>query len=84
MVKGRKVLPGVACLEMARAAVEEAASTRSTDPSKVSSLRHQLRHGMAGQARIQLKIVVWARSVVVGELPLDVHIGLFPEENGQI
>ena len=33
---------------------------------------------------IQLKNVVWARPIVVREQPQEVHIGLFPEENGEI
>ncbi len=65
VVQGQKVLPGVAYLEMARAAIEQAA--------KVS-----------GATGITLKNVVWARPIVVKDDPVDVHIGLFPEENGEI
>jgi polyketide synthase PksN len=67
VVKGQQVLPGVAYLEMIRAAVEEAAGSLEEDKS-----------------RIQLKNVVWATPIVVREAPAHVHIGLFPEENGDI
>jgi polyketide synthase PksM len=67
VVKGQRVLPGVAYLEMARAAVEQA----------VGSLEE-------GQTGIRLKNVVWARPIVVGDQPNRVHIGLFPEDNGDI
>ncbi len=67
IVKGQRVLPGVAYLEMARAAVEQA----------VGALEE-------GQTAIRLKNVVWARPIVVGDQPTKVHIGLFPEENGDI
>lgn len=33
---------------------------------------------------IRLKNVVWARPMTVGDNPADVHVGLFPEENGEI
>lgn len=65
-VKGQKVLPGVAYLEMARAAVEQAAGA--------------LKEGTKG---IRLKDVVWIRPVVVDE-PIDLHIGLYPEDNEEI
>lgn len=60
-------MPGVAYLEMARAAVEEASA--STE---------------GGPASIRLKNVVWARPIAVNSHAQEVHIGLFPEENGQI
>ena len=37
-----------------------------------------------GQATILFKNVVWARPIIVGEVPVRVHIGLFPEESGGI
>jgi acyl transferase domain-containing protein/tryptophanase/acyl carrier protein len=69
VVKGQRVLPGVAYLEMVRAAVEQAVGALGED-----------------QAGIRLKDVVWARPIAVGEQPVRVHIGLFPEngDNGQI
>ncbi|MBN4053159.1 polyketide synthase dehydratase domain-containing protein, partial [bacterium AH-315-L15] len=67
VVKGQRVLPGVAYLEMARAAVDQAAVALEE-----------------GQTGIRLKNVVWARSIAVGEQPVQVHIGLFPEDNGEI
>ncbi|GBF32534.1 polyketide synthase of type I [Desulfocucumis palustris] len=67
VVKGQRVLPGAAYLEMARAAVEQATVA--------------LKEGQPG---IRLKNVIWARPIAVGELPVQVHIGLFPEDNGEI
>ena len=67
VVKGKKVLPGVAYLEMARAAVEEA-----------SGSAEQI------QTSILFKNVVWARPIAVNSHAKEVHVGLFPEENGQI
>ncbi|MFC1851060.1 SDR family NAD(P)-dependent oxidoreductase, partial [candidate division CSSED10-310 bacterium] len=67
VINGKKILPGVVYLEMARAAIERAA-------------------GISGnkQAGILLKNVVWARPIVVEDEPVNVHIGLFPAENGEI
>jgi polyketide synthase PksN len=67
VVKGQRVLPGVAYLEMARAAVEQAAGVLTDD-----------------QTVIQLKNVVWIRPLAVGEQSVKVHIGLFPEDSGEI
>nr|WP_255298241.1 SDR family NAD(P)-dependent oxidoreductase [Brevibacillus dissolubilis] len=67
VVNGRKVLPGVAYLEMARAAVERATG-----------------EWQAGETVIRLKNVVWASPIHVDETPVEVHIGLDPEENGEI
>ncbi len=67
VVKGEKLLPGVAYLEMARAAVEEVAGSTQKD-----------------QAGIQLKHIVWVQPMAVNGHAQEVHIGLFPEENGQI
>jgi polyketide synthase PksN len=67
IVKGQRVLPGVAYLEMARAAVNQAAGFLET-----------------GKTGIRLKNMVWAKPITVGDQPVHVHIGLFPEENGEI
>lgn len=67
VVKGMRVLPGVACLEMARVAVEKAAG-----PIKDS------------QTGICLKNVVWIRPITVSDEPIQVNIGIIPEENGEI
>ncbi|WP_155661194.1 PfaD family polyunsaturated fatty acid/polyketide biosynthesis protein, partial [Priestia megaterium] len=67
VVKGKCTLPGVAYLEMARAAVEQAA-----------------RNLQDGRTGIRLKNVVWAYPIVVGNQSIQVHIGLFPEKNGEI
>jgi acyl transferase domain-containing protein/NAD(P)-dependent dehydrogenase (short-subunit alcohol dehydrogenase family)/acyl carrier protein/ubiquinone/menaquinone biosynthesis C-methylase UbiE len=71
-VKGEAVLPGTAYLEMARAAVEAsypAASTRSTAKN---------------QSGLRLKNVVWVRPLTIGEQPVRVHIGLYPDANGEL
>ncbi|MBN4053213.1 SDR family NAD(P)-dependent oxidoreductase, partial [bacterium AH-315-L15] len=67
VVKGQRVLPGVAYLEMARAAVAQVAGALED-----------------GQTAIRLKNVVWARPITVGDQPVQVHIGLFPGDNGEI
>ncbi|UJF34777.1 SDR family NAD(P)-dependent oxidoreductase [Paenibacillus hexagrammi] len=66
-VKGGKVLPGVAYLEMARTAVY-----------------HALGNMHEAKAQILLKDVVWIRPVVVADLPVEIHIGLYPKEDGTI
>ncbi|QMU78253.1 SDR family NAD(P)-dependent oxidoreductase [Streptacidiphilus sp. PB12-B1b] len=63
VVKGRKVLPGVACLEMARAA---AALTLGA-----------FEHGGGGDG-IALRNVVWARPVVVDAEPVTLVTSLAP------
>jgi acyl transferase domain-containing protein/tryptophanase/SAM-dependent methyltransferase len=67
VVKGMHVLPGVAFLEMARAAVEQAAGVLAED-----------------ETGIRLKDIAWVRPIVVGDQPIQVHISLFPEDNGEI
>ncbi|MEW9701804.1 SDR family NAD(P)-dependent oxidoreductase [Paenibacillus sp. SI8] len=66
-VKGRKVLPGVAYLEMARVAVNQAAGKL-----------------YEGKTRVRLKDVVWIRPVVVADQPVQIHIGLYPKDDGTI
>ncbi|WP_409174764.1 SDR family NAD(P)-dependent oxidoreductase [Brevibacillus fortis] len=67
VVNNQRILPGVAYLEMARAAAEQATAALTEEPAK-----------------IQLKNVVWTRPLVVGDQPAQIHIGLVPEENGEI
>jgi len=67
VVKGQKVIPGVAYLEMARIAVEHAAGLLK-----------------AGQNGIRLKNIVWVRPIIVNDQPVQVHIGLYPEDNEKI
>ncbi|MED1797208.1 SDR family NAD(P)-dependent oxidoreductase [Brevibacillus porteri] len=67
VVKNQRIVPGVAYLEMARAAAEQATAALTEEPAK-----------------IQLKNVVWTRPIVVGDQPVQIHIGLVPEENGEI
>ena len=72
IVKGQRVMPGVAYLEMARAAVE-AALDATVDGVPAGA-----------DTGIRLKNVIWARPIVVDAQPVRIHIGLFPEENGEI
>jgi polyketide synthase PksM len=65
VVNGQKVLPGVAYLEMVRAAVEAAATGGLANDRMM----------------IKLKNVIWARPIGVGEQPAQVHIGLYPEDD---
>jgi len=65
VVKGQRVLPGAAHLEMARAAVVQAT-------------------GKEVQSQLKFKNIVWAKPVIVGEEPVKVNIGLYPEENDDI
>ncbi|MCP3923114.1 MAG: SDR family NAD(P)-dependent oxidoreductase, partial [Desulfobacterales bacterium] len=67
VVKGQRMLPGIAYLEMARAAIEN--STEALRDSNV---------------RIRLENVVWGRPIAVGDEKIQVHIRLFPEDNGEI
>ncbi len=68
VIKGQKVLPGVAYLEMAQTALALALGDKAGE----------------GRTGIRLNNVVWARPIAVGEEPLAVHIGIYPEENGNI
>ena len=63
-----KILPAVAYLEMTRKAVELAVGKEMGEERRV----------------IRLKNIIWARPAVVEEKPLKVHIGMFPEDNGDI
>ncbi len=66
IIKGQKVLPGVAYIEMARAAVAQALGLSAEE-----------------QTAIRLKNITWIRPIVV-QVPTNVNIGLYPEENGEI
>ncbi|MEG7378239.1 SDR family NAD(P)-dependent oxidoreductase [Bacillus subtilis] len=67
VVQGQKILPGVACLEMAREAAEKAAGD------------------LEGEQRVvSLKDIVWIRPITIGSEPKEIHIGLYPEDNGDI
>ena len=65
-------MPGAASLEMARIAV-----TAALDSITAATLKN-------GQAAIQLKDIIWAQPILVGEQPVQVHIRLFPETSGEI
>ncbi|ATF14554.1 non-ribosomal peptide synthetase [Brevibacillus brevis X23] len=67
VVKGKKILPGVAYLEMARAAADLAAGVLEEE-----------------QFTIELKNVGWAQPIVVEDKPVQVHIGIYPEDNGDL
>ena len=75
VIAGEKVMPGVAYLEMARAAIEQASGI-GAGPRR--------RPGDSKPILAQLKHIVWSRPIVVGDRPVSVHIGLFPEESGEI
>jgi polyketide synthase PksN len=64
LVKGQRVLPGVAYLEMARAALQEATGVLQEE-----------------KIQIQLQNIVWRRPITIRENLVQVHIGLYPEEN---
>lgn len=72
VVNGKRILPGVAHLEMARAAVEMATGGQAA--------------GIAGQQQVlwRLDSVVWIRPLMVEDNPLEVHIRLQPEDHGEI
>lgn len=67
VVNNEKILPGVAYLEMALAAVGESLGVKEGSGSAIS-----------------LKNIVWTRPIIVRNQPQKVHIGLFPQENGEI
>ncbi|MBY0088466.1 non-ribosomal peptide synthetase [Brevibacillus brevis] len=67
VVKGKRILPGVAYLEMARAAADLAAGALEDE-----------------QYVMELKNVVWAQPIVVEDTPVEVHIGIYPEDNGDL
>src|SRR5262249_41626636 len=62
-------------LEMARAAVERASGAGSSPRRRACDSEPMV---------AQLRDVVWTRPIVVGARPVTVHIGLFPEESGEI
>jgi polyketide synthase PksN len=66
IVQGKRVLPGVAYLEMARAAIAQALGEGQTS------------------AALHFMNVVWARPLVVEQDPVQVHMNLYPEADGQI
>ena len=74
LMQGRRVLPGVACLEMARAAVESATKTMRFVAGAAGSL-------VEGRVGIRLQNVVWGRPIIAGEQPVPVRISLYPEDN---
>src|SRR5439155_1119261 len=69
VIQGQRVVPGVAYLEMARAAVERALELRGAE---------------GAWRRVRLEDVVWVEPLVVGEGGVEVHIALIPEETGAI
>ncbi|WP_243794765.1 SDR family NAD(P)-dependent oxidoreductase [Saccharopolyspora gloriosae] len=62
-VRGARVLPAVAYLEMVRAAAEQALGAE------------------AAGAVLNLRDVAWTRPIVAGAQPVDVHVGLAPEDS---
>ena len=72
MIKGRRGLPGAVIPEMARVAV-----TAALDLETAVTLKDS-------QAAIHLKDIIWAQPLLVKEQPVQVHIRLYPEINGEI
>ncbi|PYS30179.1 MAG: hypothetical protein DMG11_06165, partial [Acidobacteria bacterium] len=70
-IDGRRLLPAVAYLEMAREAVARAV-VRSVD------------NGEPEARSLGVRNVVWLRPLVVGQEPVEVHIRLFPEDEGEV
>ncbi len=75
VVAGKKFLPGVAYLEMARAGVERSGVERSGVERAM---------GVPGgkRPRMVFKNVVWARPIALEEDPLDARLDLFSKEDG--
>ena len=69
VVKGQRMMPGVAYLEMARAAIREAFGKKTTSEEMVG---------------LRLSRVVWMRPLVVNLQPVGVHITLSPLNNTTI
>ncbi|WP_087913539.1 non-ribosomal peptide synthetase [Paenibacillus donghaensis] len=67
VIDGKLMLPGVAHLEMARAA----ALLATSQPVDACT-------------GVCVKNVVWSRPVIQGNGPAEVHIGLYPEDSGDI
>jgi polyketide synthase PksN len=68
VVRGRKMLPGVAHLEMARAALGEALSM----------------DGGVEVNGLHLRNVVFSRPIVVGDAGLEVQVGVRPDADGEL
>ncbi|MCP4400780.1 MAG: SDR family NAD(P)-dependent oxidoreductase, partial [bacterium] len=69
VVNGQAVLPAVAYLEMARAAVARSSGFLQEKQA---------------QSKMSLKNIIWARPIIVGEEAVHVHLALFPEDHGTI
>ncbi|AEI40434.1 SDR family NAD(P)-dependent oxidoreductase [Paenibacillus mucilaginosus] len=68
VIQGRRILPGVACLEMARASLEESEGGQTTEENRV----------------LRLKQVVWLRPFSITEGMAALQIRLKPEERGAL
>ena len=68
MIKGQRILPAVAYLEMARAAVREAIGDGE----------------MLEPSQVRLSNIVWMRPLIVSSQPVTVRIALEAQENGTI
>jgi acyl transferase domain-containing protein/acyl-CoA synthetase (AMP-forming)/AMP-acid ligase II/acyl carrier protein/ubiquinone/menaquinone biosynthesis C-methylase UbiE len=87
VIMGQRVLPGVAYLEMARAAVAAALNVMAFNTDATNATTFDA--ASAGSSKesntmIRIRNVVWAQPIVVDEEPVQVHIGINPEENGEI
>jgi acyl transferase domain-containing protein len=72
-VHGDKVLPGVAYLEMARAAIDHARGTYKRG-----------HRASAESASVLLSHIVWLQPVVAGPAGIELHINLQPQNNDEI
>ncbi|MGD0098084.1 MAG: SDR family NAD(P)-dependent oxidoreductase [Terracidiphilus sp.] len=69
IVKGQRVLPGAAYLEMVRAGVEQAAVPKKK---------------LNGTFGLRLIDVIWVQPVLASGEPVEIHLGLHPAKNGEI
>ncbi|MCX7293788.1 type I polyketide synthase, partial [Janthinobacterium sp.] len=67
-IQGRRVLPGAAYLEMACAALRLA----------------QGASGRQEDGRVRLRNIVWPQALAVDGQPVELHIGLYPEDDGMV
>ena len=74
-INDHRAFPGVALLEMARAAVE--AATMAPDIGVIETLTDN-------RKAIRLKNIVWVGPIIVREQPINLHIRLFLDENNTV
>ena len=82
VVNGQRILPAVAYIEMARAAMEQTNSTPTTHSGSLSGLDRPV-GPVENQGYMQLQNVVWARPIAVRDEPIHVNIGLIPADDDE-